>query len=95
MSFIIPLTRRVFLTNNSTAALMRRWKTNTVSQPLTTADECNETLSEWDQAKPFEQIPGARPLPIVGTTWVLFPIVGKKLMPFAYTIPIVGNSRSS
>jgi len=77
MSFIIPLVRRVLSTNKSTAAVIRRWKANTSIQLSTTAADCAETVSEWDQAKPFEQIPGARPLPVVGTMWVLFPVVGK------------------
>ena len=32
---------------------------------------------EWAQAKPFDQIPGLKSLPIIGTTWSMFPIVGK------------------
>ena len=86
MSFIIPLVRRVLSTNKSTAAaVIRRWKANTSTQPSTTADDCAETVSEWDQAKPFEQIPGARPLPVVGTMWVFFPVVGKLEVTVLYT----------
>jgi hypothetical protein len=44
---------------------------------------CNSTAAvtqarpeEWDYAKPFEDIPGPKPLPIVGNTWRFIPFLG-------------------
>lgn len=31
---------------------------------------------EWNSAKPFEEIPGIRKLPVVGTVWGFLPVVG-------------------
>lgn len=30
----------------------------------------------WDEAKPFEEIPGPKPIPILGNAWRFFPLVG-------------------
>jgi len=40
-------------------------------------DSLDKEAEEWEAAKPFEQIPGHKSFPIVGSSWVLFPIVGK------------------
>jgi hypothetical protein len=37
---------------------------------------------EWDYAKPFEDIPGPRPLPIIGNAWRFIPHIGKLLFPY-------------
>jgi hypothetical protein len=44
---------------------------------------CNSTAAvaqarpvEWDFAKPFEDIPGPKPLPIIGNTWRFIPYLG-------------------
>jgi hypothetical protein len=44
---------------------------------------CNSTASvaqarpqEWDYAKRFEDIPGPKPLPIIGNTWRFIPYLG-------------------
>nr|QST15056.1 CYP362A3 protein [Diaphanosoma celebensis] len=34
---------------------------------------------EWNDAKPFDQIPGAKPWPVIGTMWQFFPFVGLKI----------------
>lgn len=31
---------------------------------------------EWKTAKPFEEIPGYRSYPIVGTMWSMLPVIG-------------------
>jgi hypothetical protein len=45
---------------------------------------CNSTVGstqirpdEWDYAKPFEDIPGPKPLPIIGNVWRFIPYIGK------------------
>lgn len=35
-------------------------------------------LPQTSNAKPFNQVPGHRVLPIIGTAWGMFPRVGKK-----------------
>jgi hypothetical protein len=44
---------------------------------------CNSTVAatqirpdEWDYAKPFEDIPGPKPLPIIGNAWRFIPYIG-------------------
>jgi hypothetical protein len=37
---------------------------------------------EWDYAKPFEDIPGPKPLPIIGNAWRFIPHIGKLLFPY-------------
>ncbi|SPP74231.1 probable cytochrome P450 301a1, mitochondrial [Drosophila guanche] len=43
---------------------------------------------EWQNALPYSQIPGPKPLPILGNTWRLMPIIGQ------YTISDVANISS-
>jgi hypothetical protein len=35
--------------------------------------------AEWNEAKPFDQIPGAKPWPLIGTLWQFLPFVGNYL----------------
>jgi len=44
---------------------------------------CNSTAAfaqvrpeEWEYAKPFEDIPGPKPLPIIGNVWRFAPYIG-------------------
>jgi hypothetical protein len=45
----------------------------------------SDATSEWssvhghEQVKPFEEIPGHRSFPIIGTTWAMFPGVGTQI----------------
>ncbi|XP_023726868.1 probable cytochrome P450 301a1, mitochondrial [Cryptotermes secundus] len=48
-----------------------------------TLKRCNSTMvatqarpEEWDYAKPFEDMPGPKPLPIIGNTWRFIPHIG-------------------
>ena len=48
----------------------KRWVTSRTTEE--TVDDV-----EWEQAKPTDQIPGHRPLPVIGTIWSLLPVVGQ------------------
>ena len=52
----------------------KRRCTGSFSAALTAED------AEWamghQTVKPFEQIPGHRSYPIIGTTWAMFPVIG-------------------
>jgi len=48
-------------------------------QPLTSSSATADD-AEWAQAKPFDQIPGLKQLPIIGTAWAMFPVVGNNLL---------------
>lgn len=39
-------------------------------------NELHCTPEEWANAKPFDDIPGPKPLPIIGNTWRFMPGVG-------------------
>jgi hypothetical protein len=34
------------------------------------------TPEEWEYAKPFENIPGPKPLPVIGNAWRFIPYIG-------------------
>jgi cytochrome P450 family 49 subfamily A len=53
---------------------------------------CNSTAAvtearpeEWDYAKPFKDIPGPKPLPVIGNAWRFIPYIGK--VPYCFVIP--------
>jgi hypothetical protein len=59
---------------------------------------CNSTVAatqakpeEWNYAKPFEDIPGPKPLPLIGNVWRFLPFLGKLLFP--YVIRLCSQSR--
>ena len=33
--------------------------------------------AEWISARPFDDIPGPKPLPLIGNTWRFLPYIGK------------------
>jgi hypothetical protein len=35
--------------------------------------------TEWNKAKPFDQVPGAKAYPVIGTTWRFMPMFGTSL----------------
>lgn len=39
--------------------------------------EVNTKPLDWNDAKPFEDIPGPKPLPIIGNFWRFLPIIGE------------------
>ena len=62
---------------------------------------CNSTAAvtqarpeEWDYAKPFEDIPGPKPLPIVGNMWRFIPFLGNVTYCIVTPFKIHQNSES-
>lgn len=49
----------------------KRWHGNVYSSRAQDAVDL-----EWTRAKKFEEIPGPRILPRIGTSWTLFPVIG-------------------
>jgi hypothetical protein len=54
---------------------------------------CNSTAAgtqarpaEWGYAKPFEDIPGPKPLPILGNTWRFIPHIGNVILLVFYSV---------
>nr|UPO37781.1 cytochrome P450 301a1 [Liriomyza trifolii] len=59
---------------------------NSSAECVYEASEVKKTRpSDWENALPYEAIPGPKPLPILGNTWRLMPIIGQ------YTISDVAN----
>jgi hypothetical protein len=59
-----------------------------------TAAVAQERPEEWDFAKPFEDIPGPRPLPVIGNVWRFIPHIGK--VTYCSVIPVkVHQQRAS
>jgi hypothetical protein len=59
---------------------------------------CNSTMAatqarpeEWDYAKPFEDMPGPKPLPVIGNSWRFIPFLGKLF--FHYVTKILKEHR--
>lgn len=47
-----------------------------IEKPKKNSSEYHCTKEEWDNAKPFNQIPGPVPLPVIGNTWRFLPKIG-------------------
>lgn len=54
----------------------REYSTN-VKQNIDDSNDLHCTLEEWNNAKPFTDMPGPKPSPIVGNTWRFLPFIGK------------------
>jgi hypothetical protein len=50
----------------------------------TLQDEAQET--KWKQARPYSDVPGPKPLPIVGNTWRFLPFVGTNTVLYTYLL---------
>jgi hypothetical protein len=62
---------------------------------------CNRTAAvaqarpeEWGYAKPFEDIPGPKPLPIIGNTWRFIPYLGNVTYCFVTPFKVHQQSES-
>lgn len=47
-------------------------KTRNITEMIT-----EEFQREWDTAKPYEDMPGPKPLPVIGNFWRFLPYIGK------------------
>lgn len=59
---------RIFLRNGSTISTA---SVNSVNKKTEVAE--NAKPEGWDQAKPFEEIPGIKPLPLIGNNFRFLP----------------------
>ena len=65
------------LTNH--ACIIQRCKASAASTRSSSTQSSNHLAVEdveWSNAKPFEEMPGLRSVPILGTSWVMLPVVG-------------------
>ena len=49
---------------------------------------------DWDYAKPFEDIPGPKPFPIIRNTWIFIPYLGNVIYCFVTPFKIHQQSES-
>ncbi len=73
--------RRVFgvvkTTDSKAVSFQRCFSTEAGLKEKTSSSNVSpEEDPEWKTAKPLEEMPGYRNLPILGTAWVILPIVG-------------------
>jgi hypothetical protein len=69
---------QVQVLRNVGALVLKRWNS--------TAAVTQARPEEWDYAKPFEDIPGPKPLPIIGNTWRFIPYIGNVILLFCYSV---------
>ena len=43
------------------------------------SDKLTPEEVEWNNAKPFHEMPGPKAVPLIGTTWTFFPRIGNIL----------------
>ncbi|KAL7293767.1 hypothetical protein TKK_0012830 [Trichogramma kaykai] len=65
-----------------TSTLARLFRREIGSESLTAAAPSpvaatTTTTSEFQSAKPYEEIPGPKPIPILGNTWRVMPVIGQ------------------
>nr|CAD7418619.1 unnamed protein product [Timema cristinae] len=53
-----------------------RNKSSAVSASVISELEAGQ-LTEWDKARPYSELPGPRPLPLLGNSWRFIPYIGK------------------
>jgi hypothetical protein len=80
---LIAESQQQVLRNVSAVVLKRCNSTAAVAQART---------EEWDCAKPFEDIPGPKPLPIIGNTWRFIPYLGN--VTYCFVIPFKIRQKS-
>jgi len=74
---------RKLVSNPSPLQFSHSYKT-TAAVGVTSAQPFKKTADEdieWNNAKPFDEIPGPKALPLLGTAWTYFPVVGHGMEP--------------
>lgn len=54
-----------------------RWISKSVKREQELLEPSLAETEEWSLAKPYSEVPGPRPLPLIGNTWRLLPIIGQ------------------
>ncbi|XP_008206386.1 probable cytochrome P450 301a1, mitochondrial [Nasonia vitripennis] len=62
---------------NAAARLARLCRREITSESIVAEPASATSATNEIQAKPYEEIPGPKPIPILGNTWRLFPVVGQ------------------
>lgn len=55
---------------------VRKRSTTTIDE-VQSASNCPYTAEEFQTSKPYSEVPGPKPLPILGNTWRLIPYIGQ------------------
>lgn len=55
---------------------VRKRSTTTIDE-VESASSCPYTAEEFQTSKPYSEVPGPKPLPILGNTWRLIPYIGQ------------------
>jgi hypothetical protein len=65
------------------ACIIQRYKASAASPEVVLKNNTNKASNhsaeedvEWNNAKSFEEMPGLRSVPFLGTAWVMLPVVG-------------------
>jgi hypothetical protein len=64
---------------NVSALVIKRWNS--------TAAVTQARPEEWGYAKPYEDIPGPKPLPVIGNAWRFIPHIGN--VTYRYVTPFI------
>lgn len=73
---VVPRTKNLLLVSQRWKASAAALAVESPSQNETAALNNKDFNDEWEKAKSFDEIPGYRSYPILGTMWSMFPVIG-------------------
>lgn len=77
---VLGATNPQLILRNVCAVVVKRYNATIAATQVLT--------EEWDNAKPFEDIPGPKPFPVIGNLWRFLPYIGKTLVNQQLTLDI-------